>query len=205
MDEHQDQFDARTMDLIHAIADYGHYAQLYLSEVNGWAIGTDYKAMNTFYTDSYDYADILSKVTPKAFVKTIDGTSITKATYKLHLDAETTVDVYLTTKDGSAPKNVKLTMPDKKSGKDITSSVTPLETSDGRYMIQIEGISAHQLGDMITITGEAGGKFTVQVCALSYVRSVLNNSSSTKAAKDGMASLYAYYAATMAYRQKSST
>ena len=203
MDERQDQFDAETMALVHAIADYGHYAQLYLSEVNGWTIGTDYAAMDTFYTSSYDYADILSKVTPKAFAKAIDGSNVTKATYKLHLDAETTVDVYLTTKDGSAPTNVKLSVREELSGKTVTKDVVPELQSDGRYLIRIPGISAHKLGDIYTITGTAGRTFRVQVSALSYVRSVLNNAGSTRAAKDGMASLYAYYAATMAYRRRS--
>ena len=188
-----DQFDEKTLNLVHAIADFGHYAQLYLSEVNGWRIGEDYAAMNTFYADSYDYADILSKVSPKAFVKTLGTSNVEKATYKLHLDAETTVDVYLTPKNGAA-----ITASATFNGKTYTA----VKQSDGRYLVRIPNISAHMLGDMITINGTAGSAFTVQVCALSYVRSVLNNAGSTEAAKNGLASLYAYYDATMAYRKK---
>ena len=193
MDTLADQYDAKTMALIHAIADYGHYAQLYLSEVNKWEIGTDYKAMNTFYATTYDYAGILSTVTPKAFVKTLGSSDVEKATYKLHLDAETTVDVYLTPKSGKT-----LTASATFNGKTYTAE----KQSDGRYLVRIPNISAHLLGDMITIKGTAGSEFTVQVCALSYVRSVLNNAGSTEAAKNGLSSLYAYYEATMAYRKK---
>ena len=52
---------------------------------------------------------------------------------------------------------------------------------------------------MITITGDAGGAFTVKVSALSYVRSVLANDMPVPD-KDGLSALYQYYAAVMAYR-----
>ena len=201
-DELSDQLGEKAITLIHAIADYGHYAQIYLAEQNGWTIGEDYAEMKTFYTEEYDYADILSKVTPNAFVKAIDGTNIEKASYKLHMDAETTIDVILTTKDGSAPKNVEVSVHEMVSGKTVTTSVTPVKDSQGRYVISIPAISAHKLGDMYTVTGEAGGTFTVQVSALSYVRSVLNAAASSDAARDGMSSLYGYYAATLVYRGK---
>ena len=84
----------------------------------------------------------------------------------------------------------------------MTTAVTPVKQADGRYLIRVAGISAHKLGDMLEIEGEAGKPFTVQVCALSYVRSVLNNAVSTEAAKNGLSSLYAYYHATMVYRGK---
>ena len=201
VEKNASSFDAKTLALVRSIADFGHYAQIYLAEVNGWTIGEDYTEMALHFADTYDYADILSKVQANAFVKAIDGTNITKATYKLHLDAETTVDVYLTTKDGKAPTNVTLTIHEEETGKDTTKKVTPVKQSDGRYLIRISGISAHKLGDMIEITGKAGKDFTVQVSALSYVRSVLNNSGSTTAAKNCMAALYKYYEATMAYRK----
>ena len=53
---------------------------------------------------------------------------------------------------------------------------------------------------MITITGNAGGAFTVKVSALSYTRSVLNSTATNKAAKDGLSALYEYCTAVLAYR-----
>ena len=194
-------FDASTLALVRAVADYGHYAQIYLASENGWIIGKDYAEMSLCYAGQYNYAEILSMVQANAFVKAIDGTDITKATYKLHLDSETTVDVLLTTKTGSAPKDVTLTIYEQWSGNTVRSTVTPEKLSDGRYLIRISGISAHKLGDTISITGEAGKMFTVDVSALSYVRSVLNNSGQSEAAKKALSALYAYYAATMAYRE----
>ena len=196
-----DSFDATTLALVRAVADYGHYAQTYLASENGWIIGKDYSEMSLFYASSYNYADILSRVQANAFVKAIDGSNVTKATYKLHLDSETTVDVFLTMKSGTAPKDVTLTIYEQLSGNTIRKTVAPVKQSDGRYLIRISGISAHKLGDTISISGEAGKMFTVEVSALSYVRSVLNNSTSTEMAKNALSALYAYYAATMAYRE----
>ena len=194
-------YDASTLTMVRSIADYGHYAQMYLAEVNGWIVGEDYKEMSLHFTNNYNYANILSKVQANAFVKAIDGTNVTKATYKLHLDSETTVDVLLTTKNGAVPANVTLTIHEEETGGETTKAVTPVKQDDGRYLIRISGIAAHSLGDMYTITGTAGKTFTVQVSALSYVRSVLNAGGSTAAAKNGMSSLYAYYASTLAYRE----
>ena len=185
-------FNAKTIALIHAIADFGHYEQIYLADVNHWTIGESYAEMEKYYTETYDYSTILSAVNSKAFVKTLGNSDVEKATYKLHLDSETTVDVFLTPK----------------SGKTLTASATfngetytAVKQSDGRYLVQIPNISAHQLGDMITITGTAGTAFSVQVSALSYTRSVLNSTSTNKAAKDGLSALYAYYTAVLAYRK----
>ena len=72
--------------------------------------------------------------------------------------------------------------------------------SDGRYLVRIPNIPAHRLGEMITVTGTAGSAFTVKVAALSYVRSVLNSSSSNGAAKNALSALYAYCAAVLAFR-----
>ena len=176
--------------MIHAIADYGHYEQIYLADVNGWTIGESYAEMEKYYTETYDYSTILSAVNSKAFVKTLGNSDVEKATYKLHLDSETTEDVFLTPKNGKT-----LTASATFNGKTYTA----VKQSDGRYLVQIPNISAHQLGDMITITGTAGTAFSVQVSALSYTRSVLNSTSTNQAAKDGLSALYAYYSAVLAY------
>ena len=190
-DKNAGKYDEKTVDLIHAIADFGHYEQIYLSDVNGWTIGENYREMTNYYTTEFDYPTILSAVESKAFVKPTGNANVEKATYKLHLDSVTTVDVFLTVKSG-----VTLTASATFNGKTYSA----VKQSDGRYMVQIPNISAHQLGDMITITGNAGGAFTVKVSALSYTRSVLNSTATNTAAKDGLSALYKYYAAVLAYR-----
>ncbi|MBR6206552.1 MAG: leucine-rich repeat domain-containing protein [Oscillospiraceae bacterium] len=183
-------FNSKTISLIRAIADFGHYEQIYLASVNHWTIGDTYTAMDRYYTQSFDYASILTAVSGKAFVKDIESSKVSKATYKLHLDSTTTVDVYLTVPAGTA-----LTASATFNGKTYRAAKQP----DGRYMVQIPDIAAHQLGDMITVTGSAGGAFSVMVSALSYTRSVLANNL-TVPEKDGLSALYHYYKAVLAYR-----
>ena len=200
-EEHASAFDQKTTDLIHAIADYGHYMQIYLASVNGFDIGTDYAESARYYATGYDYADIRSKVTANAIVKAITGSKVEKANYRLQLGSETTLDVFLTTTDGSAPTGVTLTIYEQVSGKTTTKTYTPVKQTDGRYLITIPNISAHKLGDMIEITGkDSNGKyFTVNVSALSFVYDVLDKLTDA-ASRDGVSALYAYFEATVAYK-----
>ena len=61
-EEVQDQFDAQTTALVHAVADYGHYVQPVLAQSNSWTIGVDYKEMDKYYTSSYDYSAVEAAV-----------------------------------------------------------------------------------------------------------------------------------------------
>ena len=198
-EEHKDQFDEKTITLVHAIADYGHYIQIYLASVNGFAIGEDYAKMSRHFTETYDYADVLSKVEAYAIAKARGGSKVERANYRLQLGSETTVDVFLKTTDGSAPTNVTVTIREEVSGKTTETAVTPVKQADGRYLVRIPNVSAHRLGDRITIEGEAGGNFRVEVSALSYVRDVLTYNKDTES-RDGLSSLYAYCAAAVACR-----
>ena len=200
-EERRSLFDEKTTAMIESIADYGHYIQIYLSDVNEWTIGTDYAEMERHYTESYDYADVLANVESNAIVRTIAGSNVEKVNYRLQLWSETTLQVFLKTKDGSAPTGVTVTIDELASGKTTTKTVTPARQSDGRYLVQIAGISAHRLGDTVTIKGEAGGAFTVKVSPMSYVFDVLTYNTDTKS-RDGVSSLYGYYKAVFAYRTK---
>ena len=83
------------------------------------------------------------------------------------------------------------------------SSVTPQKLSNGVYRIQIRNIPAHQLGTTYTVTGNAGGAFTIKVSALSYVKQVLDSADTSKFDNDtahyAVASLYKYYDAAHNY------
>lgn len=190
-DDHQSDYNEKTLRLIESIADYGHFVQPFLAANNDWRVGEDHKEMSRHYTDSYDLGAVKTSVAGYTFEKLIDGTAITAASYRLYLDSETTLDVYLT-----VPEGTELTASATFNGTTYNAE----QQSDGRYRIRIPGIAAHQLGDTITITGNAGGEFTVRVSALSYARSVLNNDSFDEYAKNAMAALYYYYDAVMQYR-----
>ena len=198
-DLHAAENPKQTVDLVHAIADYGHYMQLYLASVNGFTLGTDYAELTRHYTESYDWADILSKVEEHAIARTYGTSKVEKANYRLQLGSETTLDVFLKTTDGSAPTDVTVTIREEVTGTTTTKAYTPEKQADGRYLVTIPNISAHKLGDKVTITGNAGGSFTVVVSPLSFVRDVLTYEKDTES-RNGLSSLYAYWAAAMAYK-----
>ena len=200
-EEHASAFDQKTTDLIHAIADYGHYMQIYLASVNHFDIGTDYAESARHYAIRYDYDTIKTAVQPNAIARELSGSKVEKANYRLQLGSETTLDVFLKTTDGSAPTNVKVTVRELVSGKTTEKAYTPVQQDDGRYLITIPNISAHKLGDTVTITGTAGKSFSVAVSPLSFVYDVLTKNKDTES-KDGLCSLYAYFAATVAYKQQ---
>ena len=190
VDKNQASFDSDTIALTHAIADYGYYSQQYLSKLRGWVIGTDYAEMKTHYTDGYNYDAVKSAVDGYKTVRTYGSSKVTNAPVNLFLDSTTTIDIKLAVSEGS------LTAQTTFNGKTYSAELQ----DDGRYLVRVTGISAHQLGSTIKVTGNAGGSFTVTTSVMAYVRSVLNSSSFDAEAKDDMCSLYAYYAAVMQYR-----
>ena len=74
---------------------------------------------------------------------------------------------------------------------------------DGRYRIEIGGISAHKLGDTYRVVVSAGGEFTIDVSALSYVNTVLNSTDSrfnNDTSHYAVTALYRYYLAATNYK-----
>ena len=123
---------------------------------------------------------------------------IDKITYSLSLNSGTSLNVFIKAKD-NYKGSVKVTT---KKGNSVTSYAA-VKQADGRYKVTIPDISAHQLGDMYTVTAETtNGTATCSLSALSYVYAVLNGSSNDKNAKNAVSSLYIYYDATLNYRSK---
>ncbi len=92
-----------------------------------------------------------------------------------------------------------VTISGKVTGTTTTKAYVPEKQADGRYLVTVPNISAHKLGDKVTVTGNAGGSFTVVVSPLSFVRDVLKNETKTESL-NGLSSLYAYYMAAIAYK-----
>ena len=184
------EYDEKTLNLIRAIADYGHYAQPFLSDVNNWTLGKDYAVMTEFYTGFYDMSTIREAGKNYSLTKDVSNSDITRVTYRLVLESETMLDVFMTVKEGT-----ELTASASFNGTTYTAE----KQSDGRYRVRISGISALQFGDNISISGNARGNFTINVSALAYVRNVLNSDSFGDDAKDAMAAFYKYCEAAIAY------
>ena len=197
-EKRSDEFPAATQQVVKALANFGHYIQPFLSDVRGWKIGTDYAEMTEHFKESYseeELAAVGEAVADQAIVRDPGSSRIQKVTYNLVLDSETAIRVYLKPKRGYSGE-VMATLD---GG---TENVAEAE-SDGRYLITIPNISAHQLGDMHTISVTAGGSFTIEVSALSYIQSILTSDTykADQNARNAMAALYEYYHAVAEAKQ----
>lgn len=220
-EEHKNEFNEKTVNLIHALADYGYYAQLFFAETNGISLSDDnsdenaYCRMNTYYAgEDYDYDTIKNEVdlAEKRFSKTLGDPNITAVTYSLMLDSETSIRVYLKpAEDFTGDVTARWDCDHAYSEFEAKPEYALTALSDGRYLVQIDNISAHMLSDTYTVnvwTGEncnstSPSAYTkVQVSALSYVYAILNSAkyADNTDVKNGVCALYAYSQAANAYK-----
>jgi hypothetical protein len=207
LNENPEAFDEKTVALVHALADYGHYVQVFLTEANGLPIGgqNGYADMDKFYAGDYNY-DLIAQdlqLQGKQIVKEYGAdydANIIDVKFTVVLDSETTVAVYCTPALG------------------YTGGATArwgdeeyaLKKEGGRFIVKIPNIAAHQLGETYTIRVYTGDNCNqqvtsvytqVQVSAMSYVYAMLTSEAyeNNEDAKNAVASLYAYWRAAQAY------
>ena len=195
---HPDEFDAETIKLVHAVADYGHYVQPFLSDVRGWTIGSgddQYAEMDRVYTNEYDIDTVKAAVADYGIQSTM-STDIEGIRYSLLMDSGTAIYLYfkpVADYDGSFTVSV--------GGN--PEAATKLK--DGRYLVKIKKIGAHKLGDPYTVVvTTANGDSTVTVSALSYVKGLLDAEAykDNTNAQDAAAAIYYYHVAAQAYKTK---
>lgn len=167
----------KNLEIVETLADYGYYAQPYLSALNGWSIGSSYAAMTTHVTGSYNYDAVAAAASEYKAKKKLND-NITKITYKMWFDSEITLRIILTPGEGVRLNTVSVD----------GSAVTP-EKSGNTYYVDITGIKASELASTHII--EAKGART-DVSPMSYVYSILTGDNNTDA-KNLMCALY-YYA-----------
>ena len=190
-------YDATTVDLVRAVADYGHWVQPFLSAQNGWSIGDgddQYAEMDTFYAHSYEHDQIRERLSGYGMAKHLGDSAVTKASAALALESETALDVLLTTKGNVRPEGVTALV----SGGD---PVEPTVAKSGkRWRVRVAGIQAQHLDREVTVAGTAGGgTFTVTASPLAYVGAVLGSDDFGLEAKNAMCALYQYHVAAKRY------
>ena len=180
--------------LAQAINDYGYHTQLWLSHEHGFTLGDGegdaYAKMKGAYTTTYDDDTVKSKVNKHKIISDLNNSDIT-VTYRLHLDTTTGISVRL------KPNSGRITSLQANLG--ISDNKQP----DGTHIVRLNGIPAHQLADRLEVTGttSSGNRFSVNVCALSYVRTVFASSGSSQLAKNAMGAFLEYYEAEINYRE----
>ena len=171
--------------MVRAMLNYGGYAQTYFGSENELANEDLYEeaddpVLNLGTLDLEEYAPI--------------GTNVSKITATLLLESETELRVYFTPEDGRTLDDYTFEV----SGNKVVTT----GTKDGKYYVAITGIRADELQDMYTVTirlTDTQEVFaSVTYGAMSYVRTVLNNSSDVDL-QNLVKALYLYNQAALDY------
>ena len=186
--ENASQYESEVVDLASAIGDYGYYCQQYLNRIHN--LEDRYAPMPDPDTPEYDFDDLKDATDSyKVTVQTGDS-AIGKLSFALALDSGTALKIYFTTKhDFEGTPDVSV--PD--------GEAFAAEWRDGRYVVVIDDLAAHQLADFYDVSIMADGECQLSISALSYVNMALKNSSDDDE-KNAVASIYRYYEKAMAYK-----
>ncbi len=197
------RFDDATTAMIHALADYGHYAQPILASTNGWTIGKDYAEMDVYYTRDLDIATAAQAVSGySAKVDTPFPDILEQANYTLNLLSRTEMRALFNTTMTGWLRMVELSGDYQIRYELDGNSVACVYQPDGRYCVSISSIPAHQLGNTHTIAikettqGIDMARYTFS--PLSYVNGLIRQND--RACQEVAAALYYYYKAVTEYR-----
>ena len=193
-EEKEDHNDA-TVNLVYALADYGHFVQPMLANARGWVPGKDHAVMPG-HTESYSDDEITNAteaVSRFAAKFNAAGSSINVTSMYLALDSSTTLVLKLTPADGYMG--------------DVTYSVdggTPENAAvldDGRFKITLPDITAPRLGQAYSIRIQASGEDSLEVSPLSYADTVLKSEkySNDEDMRNAIVALYYYYSAAQGF------
>ena len=187
----EDNYTPETVALVSALADYGHYAQIFLTKVNNIPDGK-YAEMDTYVSDQFDLVEVRAEVNDYMLDLDKGDSGVLSAQMRLSLDSETALSIRFQVESGT-----ELTASATFNGKTFTAE----KFSDEYYVIKITGITSAQFADNITITGNANGDFTVNASVLAYINAALNAESVDADAANAVSALYYYYLRTVEYRE----
>ena len=198
--------------LVKAVADYGHYAQLYLGPKNSWTSGTHYTAIDSYniaggyssYYTAYEnrlYEDVKQlKVLGLTQNPSSNLNDIVSGNYKFNLNFDSEVSIKM--------------LLGRTSYINIGTNFTGDYYNDAKYsnyiIYTLAKIPILKLGEVYTVSGNIDGTtdFSVDVSALSYAYTILNkykNNDSKQTINNVVCAMYDYYSAARAYCGYTST
>lgn len=184
------KYDEETVDLAEALADYGHYLQIYLSGLHGFGLGDgddQYAPINT-YDKQMTSEELTSAQNGVSAYEIVRPTTkdIEKITYSVSFESDSTINVYVAPVSGY------------KGAFDAT--ISP-ERSGNRYVMHIAGIQPTEFANTQTIayTTDSGSE-TIKTSVLAYANTLF--ASRNAGAKEAAAATYYYYTAAQAYVNK---
>ena len=157
--------------ILNRLADYGYYAQLYLSNLHPWTIGSDYTAVNLGREPMpLDLDEIRDMTAPYAIDKTVDSSTFDRVTFSLRFGDQLSLRIIFEPATGATIDRSLFRV----NGEPVTAA----RLSDGSYAVTITDISALRLNEVFTITYSGSestdANATVIVSPLSYVNAMLN-------------------------------
>lgn len=169
-------------DVIRALLNYGHFAQIECSEYEGWEIGTD-------YAETAKYADLTtadSAFNEYTYTWTGYDSEIHKIGVQLDLDYKTDVLLHFPT----AEKPTVLI-------NDEAAEVEESPIEEYNYLIRIEDISALDLAKEFAV--KVNDKITLTLSAMSYCKLAIEQGSEN--CKNAVKALYEFYQATVKHNE----
>ena len=197
IEAHSGDYDETILALVRSLRDLGYYTQTYLSDLRGWKLGTDHAAVAS-PAKTYTSADISAASSAAAGKAPSIGTSapVEKVTYSLLTDSGTGLNIYVRLAAGTSGALTATV-----SG---VSDASVEQLPDGRWLIGIKNIAAHELGTDYTVSLSVGGSSagTVKISALGYVCTALGLEGKTDGFRNAVASVALYHAAARSYIDK---
>ena len=210
----REDYDYKT--LVEALADYGHYLQIYLKGVRGWSFDavTGHAQMDKFYSSSYydgDRETLCSRVGIIGRAST--SPDIKSITYSMTFDSETCINIYFEMAEGAdytgsfvveIAGNLDTWSPGSEHQLITGERVSLEKLSNGQYRLKIAGVYAQNLDKTYDITvrtdspaADTGKSALVHVCGLYYARDLVEKSTKTGSDDAGVA-IYKYFLAATA-------
>ena len=191
-------FNEKQRNMVKATADLGHYVQAFLAAQKGWTFGTDYAEMDKYYAN-YNRTIINAARNALAAYEVVKstGTNVSKINYTLVLDSDTELRVYF-----KPAKGYTGTFTFTVNGETVTEDGEKMRVSlqsDGRYMVSIKNIAAHELSNVYMIKALSGGdEASITVSALSYANAMITGYADDAAWVNAAVAIYRYAAAAEA-------
>lgn len=187
-------FSDNTKSFAKALADYGHYIQLFQAETRNFSIGTDYAEIDAYNTiDAAAISAAESAVSNYSINKPAENEKgLAKVTFSVGFDSDTSLYVYFTPASdytGTISAGV---------GDGTMETLT--NKSGKKYFIRISNVGATQFAREYAVNFVADGTGTVgNVSVLAYAHALFENSASYTYADEAAAAIYNYHTAALAY------
>jgi len=191
--EHASELDGKTLALVQATKNYGHYIQPYLAVTNHWTVDVDYAEMDAYgpVTPAENPKEKYGDYKVSFHKEPAYSALVSKSQFYLTLDSDTilNVRVYLRNKN------------DPVEGTANWQPVTPWERTGNSWVLSLRNLPATALEQQYSFTCSVNGQqvFTMEAAPLSFVNYALADGGSSEAEELALTALYEYAMAANAY------